>query len=163
METMSESAPASNGARSGDRGTPPEEVERNNETQRSEGNIARTDSLGGGGAGGGTRRNHKEADKQAFIVYNGKQQRRHAVVLSTAKRTGPFEEANIHGWQIDAAEPLKEMLKSSCGAVSAEALETNSLIPTRMLMLTLTQDRAQQDLIWTSRRVRSVREVQHSA
>jgi hypothetical protein len=31
------------------------------------------------------------ADKQAFFVYDGKQLQRRAVVLSTAKRTGPFE------------------------------------------------------------------------
>jgi hypothetical protein len=31
------------------------------------------------------------ADKQAFFVYDGKQLQRHAVALSTAKRTGPFE------------------------------------------------------------------------
>jgi hypothetical protein len=69
-----------------------------------------------------------KADKQAFIVYNGKQLQRHAVALSTAKRTGPFEQATIYGWQSDAAEPLKEMLKCSCGVASAEAeaLEANN-------------------------------------
>jgi hypothetical protein len=52
-----EGAPASNGSSSCDRDPPPEQDERNNETQRSEANVARTGSLRGGGAGGGTHRN----------------------------------------------------------------------------------------------------------
>jgi hypothetical protein len=58
METMpAESAPASNASSSCVRGTPPEEVERNNAMQRSEANLALAGSLGGGGDGGGTPRN----------------------------------------------------------------------------------------------------------
>jgi hypothetical protein len=76
METMPEGAPASNGSSSYDRGPPPEEGERNNETQRSEANIARTVSLGGGVAGGGTRRNPKGGGRpsiglEKFVRANG--------------------------------------------------------------------------------------------
>jgi hAT family C-terminal dimerisation region len=69
-----------------------------------------------------------KVDKQACIVHNGKQLQRHAVALSTAKRTAAFEQATIHGLQSDAAMPLKEMLQCSCGVASAEAEapETNN-------------------------------------